>query len=258
VAALARMEDGTIGDLRIALGSVAPVPLRLVKTEQLLVGKTLDTEVMQAGRSMAAKEISPIDDIRSTARYRAAVVGNLIGEFLEGLAQNNSGVLARWNHMASAEAEGEILACCGSRAWARALAGRRPFLNEAELIAASDDVWRGLDKADWLEAFQAHPRIGESRAEQQHSERAKEWSEGEQRGVSSANIDVKLALAEGNREYERRFGHIFIVCASGKGAAEMLEILQGRLLNDLSTEIREAAEQQRQITKLRLKRWLAE
>jgi OHCU decarboxylase len=138
------------------------------------------------------------------------------------------------------------------------LAGRRPFASDAKLIASSDEIWSRLSDEDWLEAFRAHPRIGESQAERQHSERAKEWSEREQSGASSAESDVKLALAEGNREYERRFGHIFIVCASGKSAAEMLDLLRRRLNNDPAAELREAAEQQRQITNLRLKRWLGE
>jgi OHCU decarboxylase len=258
VASLARMKDGTIGDVRIALGSVAPVPLRLAETERLLLGKTLDMSLIRAARTMAAKEVAPIDDIRSTARYRAAVVGNLIGEFLQGLLQEQGAALVRWNRLPAAEAESEILACCGSRAWARALAGRRPFASDAKLIASSDEIWSRLSDEDWLEAFRAHPRIGESQAERQHSERTKEWSEREQSGASSAESDVKLALAEGNREYERRFGHIFIVCASGKSAAEMLDLLRRRLNNDPAAELREAAEQQRQITNLRLKRWLGE
>ena len=83
------------------------------------------------------------------------------------------------------------------------------------------------------------------------------WSTQEQQSVTAAEDAVKIALAEANREYERRFGHIFIVCATGKSGPEILEILRRRLQNDKQTELHEAAEQQRQITQIRLKRWLS-
>jgi 2-oxo-4-hydroxy-4-carboxy-5-ureidoimidazoline decarboxylase len=162
-----------------------------------------------------------------------------------------------WNGLPAAEAEKEILACCGSRAWARAMASRRPIENEATLLAASDEIWRGLSEADWVEAFRSHPRIGESRAEQPAGGHSAAWSEQEQSGVAGSEDAFKTALADGNRDYEKRFGHIFIVCATGKSAAEILEILRRRLQNDPPTELREAAEQQWQITQIRLKRWLA-
>jgi 2-oxo-4-hydroxy-4-carboxy-5-ureidoimidazoline decarboxylase len=165
-------------------------------------------------------------------------------------------VLRRWNDLPAEEAEREILSCCGSSAWARGMASRRPLTAEAALLAASDETWRNLGEADWTEAFRSHPRIGESRAEKGSSVRSAAWSAQEQRNVADAGDTAKIALAEGNREYERKFGRIFIVCAAGKTAPEILEILRRRLGNDPAAELREAAEQQRQITQLRLKKWL--
>jgi len=169
-----------------------------------------------------------------------------------------SDALGRWNQLPAAEAENEILACCGSHAWARGMASRRPIADERSLLAASDETWRGLTESDWMEAFRSHPRIGESRAERPSGAQSASWSAQEQSGATGGEDAVKIALADGNREYEKRFGHIFIVCATGKSAAEILGILRRRLKNDAQTELQEAAEQQRQITQIRLKRWLAE
>jgi 2-oxo-4-hydroxy-4-carboxy-5-ureidoimidazoline decarboxylase len=166
-----------------------------------------------------------------------------------------SRVLARWNHLPVNDAEIEILPCCGSRAWAMGVASRRPLANEVDLLAASDDTWRSLGEPDWLEAFRSHPRIGESVASASPKQSA-HWAAQEQLKVAEADDAVKIALAEANREYERRFQHIFIVCATGKTAPEMLAMLRRRLDNDAVTELREAAEQQRLITQIRLKKWL--
>jgi 2-oxo-4-hydroxy-4-carboxy-5-ureidoimidazoline decarboxylase len=172
-------------------------------------------------------------------------------------------VLARWNFLPAATAADEILPCCGSRSWAKGVTSRRPFADESTLLAASDDVWLSLTESDWLEAFLGHPRIGES-AVAESPERQKKrapsqsivWSEQEQSNVATADDALKAALANGNREYERRFNRTFIVCASGKSPAEILSILQRRLANDGSAELHEAAEQQRQITQIRLRKWL--
>ena len=261
IAALGRVENGTIRDVRIALGSVAPVPIRLAQTERLLNGKALDPALALLAAKTAAGEVQPIDDIRSTAKYRAAVVANLIVEFLgklSGSSETASDALRRWNALPAGEAEREILPCCGSRAWARGMAARRPLANQASLLAFSDETWRNLGEADWMEAFRSHPRIGESQAERPGEARAAAWSAREQSDARAAGDEVKHALAEANREYERRFGRIFIVCASGKAAAEILQILRKRLHNDPQAELEESAEQQRQITQIRLKRWLQE
>ncbi len=167
-----------------------------------------------------------------------------------------SEVLARWNRLSAEQAAREILHCCGSVAWARGVAARRPIENEASLVALSDATWWSLGPSDWMEAFSKHPRIGERRAPEAASTRSAAWSAQEQRGVAEAEDSVQLALAEGNREYEQRFDRVFIVCATGKSAAEMLAILRRRLSNDDSTELSEAAEEQRKITNIRLRKWL--
>lgn len=138
------------------------------------------------------------------------------------------------------------------------MATRRPLPDETALLVASDETWHNLAPSDWMEAFQSHPRIGDSRSPKSAPSQAAGWSAQEQKKVAAADMVVKIALEEGNREYERRFGHIFIVCATGKPATEILEILRQRLHNDSETELREAAEQQRQITQIRLRKWLQE
>jgi len=171
--------------------------------------------------------------------------------------QRMNPVLARWNNLGTAEAVEEILSCCGAIAWARGVAARRPILDEAGLLAASDEIWSSLAQSEWLEAFRSHPRIGESASPAISTKKSAAWSGEEQGTVATVSEDVMQALAEGNRTYEQRFNRIFIVCASGKTAPEILEILERRLKNDETTELREAAEQQRQITQLRLRKWLA-
>ena len=165
-------------------------------------------------------------------------------------------VLRRWNQASRAEAVGEIVACCGAAAWSAMLAERRPFPDEASLLAASDEAWLSLAPSDWLEAFRSHPRIGETSAKASMPAQSASWSRQEQDGVSTSTEPVKATLADANRAYEQKFGHIFIVCAAGKSAVEILAILRRRMQNDEDTELRDAAEQQRQITQLRLKKWL--
>lgn len=169
-----------------------------------------------------------------------------------------SDVLTRWNHLSADEAAQEILPCCGSTAWAQRMVTRRPLADKVSLLAASDETWRSLGDGAWDEAFRSHPRIGETRAAQPSHARSAAWSAQEQQKATLAGEDVKIALAERNQEYEQRFNRIFIVCASGKTAPEILEILRRRLQNDPEVELREAVEQQRQIMHLRIKRWLGE
>jgi 2-oxo-4-hydroxy-4-carboxy-5-ureidoimidazoline decarboxylase len=164
-------------------------------------------------------------------------------------------VLARWNSLEANEAAVEALPCCGSWAWAAGLAAGRPFADEGLLYEASDAVWSGLAEVEWREAFDSHPRIGQSEARKATAE-ALQWSEQEQQAAMSPDAAARLALAEANLRYEQRFGRIFIVCASGRSAGEILAILEARMSNDDATELLEAAEQQRQITQLRLRRWL--
>jgi OHCU decarboxylase len=274
IAALGRLAHGVVEDVRIALGSIAPVPLRLRETEQAVRGQSIDSALLLLARKTATAEIRPIDDIRSTARYRAAVAGNLVVEFLNRLNSEQAGaegrgendVLVQWNLLPADEATTAILPCCGSKSWAQGMVARRPLADEDALLRASNETWRSLTRSDWIEAFQRHPRIGDSRpsepmlpqsgATESGSVQSVAWSAQEQRNVADADATVKNALADANREYEQRFNRIFIVCATGKSAPEILGILQRRLNNDAETELHEAAEQQRQITEIRLRKWL--
>src|SRR6266446_757170 len=167
-----------------------------------------------------------------------------------------SDALTRWNGLRPDEAAQGILPCCGAKVWAYGMAARRPIVDETALLTACDQVWKSLAESDWLEAFHSHPRIGESPSAT-GSAQSEGWSVEEQRSLGAASDDVKVALAEGKREYEQRFNRTFIVCVTGKSALEILEILRRRLRNEQATELHETAEQQRLITHLRLKKWLS-
>ena len=162
--------------------------------------------------------------------------------------------LAELNALPRYRAEAELLKCCGSAAWARAMAGRRPFAGLDRLLQAADEVWWRLGSSDWLEAFQAHPQIGQRTAAVQVSAQSQAWAAEEQSGMGHAGVGVTMALEDANQEYLAKFGYIFIVCASGKSASEMLSILQSRLPNSPDVEIQAAAEEQRKITRLRLEK----
>ncbi len=163
--------------------------------------------------------------------------------------------LHRWNHLPAAEAAREALPCCGSRAWAEALAAQRPYSTLETLEAASTAIWQSLPETDWQQAFDSHPRIGQHHAKQA-TEASLSWSAQEQQAALTPDEAAKQALAEANHRYEAKFGRIFIVCATGKSSAEILRILEARMANDPATELHEAAGQQLQITQLRLRRWL--
>jgi OHCU decarboxylase len=136
------------------------------------------------------------------------------------------------------------------------MAEARPFHDLQALLAGADSIWWALEKEDWLEAFSRHPKIGEKESERAQVTVARNWSEQEQRGAHSADEETRRALADANREYAQKFGYIYIICATGKTAGEMLSILNERLHNDADKEIRMAAEEQRRITHLRLQKML--
>lgn len=155
------------------------------------------------------------------------------------------------------EAATAVLPCCGSHAWASGVASRRPLNTLPEVLAASDSSWWSLTESDWQEAFDSHPRIGERHAQTQASATSLHWSAGEQSAAQFSEESAKAMLAQGNQAYEAKFGRIFIVCATGKKSQEILATLNQRLHNTAEAELHEAAEQQRQITHIRLQKWLA-
>jgi OHCU decarboxylase len=164
--------------------------------------------------------------------------------------------LERLNDLAADAAASEFLKCCGSPRWAHDMSAARPFHSLDEMLARADQIWWSLDQTDLLEAFRAHPKIGETKAAAGQSAEAQKWSAQEQSGVAQASAGTISELAERNREYEDRFGFIFIVCASGKSSEEMLAIIDARLQNDAETELRAAAGEQSKITRLRLEKLL--
>ena len=164
--------------------------------------------------------------------------------------------IKRLNDLSALDATAEFLKCCGSTKWARAMTEARPFASEQELFAKADHISSSMEDEDWLEAFRAHPKIGEQKAAAAQSHQEQKWSAQEQSGVDAAPADTISKLAERNREYEDSFGFIFIVCASGKSSDEMLAILNSRIDNDPQTELRIAGDEQRKITRLRLEKLL--
>jgi OHCU decarboxylase len=157
----------------------------------------------------------------------------------------------RFNELPEDKAVAELLAVCHSRRWAEAVAAGRPYADVAALQQAADEVWTGLDPDDWLEALEAHPRIGESGGA------SADWSRQEQAGVGDAGDDVRERIARGNAAYEARFGHVFLISAAGRSADEILAALTERLGNDPDTELAVAAGEHRRITRLRIERLLA-
>jgi 2-oxo-4-hydroxy-4-carboxy-5-ureidoimidazoline decarboxylase len=165
--------------------------------------------------------------------------------------------LSAWNATEAHAAMGAMLACCGARRWATGMVALRPIANIADLSAAADRIWSTMKEADWMEAFACHPRIGERKTEHA-SKKSAAWSQQEQSSARGAADRVLAELEEGNLLYEQQFGFTYIVCATGKSAEEMLAILNRRLASDRAAELIEAAEQQRQITQIRLGKWLVE
>ena len=151
------------------------------------------------------------------------------------------------------EAHEVLTRCCGASRWAAEVIALRPLVDINAVHSAADAIWAMMDRTDILEAFSHHPQIGADLVSlRQKFARTANWSAGEQAGLQAADEVTLLGLVEGNREYLTKFGHIFIVCASGKSAAEMLALLQARLANDPDTELKIAAAEQAQIMHLRL------
>jgi len=160
------------------------------------------------------------------------------------------------NQAAKETAEADFLNCCGSPTWARMMTEARPFADVAALIKQAEQIWLNLETQDWLEAFAAHPKIGARKVVLQQSAQSAEWSKAEQSGTQTAADSLRTELEKANRLYEEKFGFIFIVCATGKSAEEMLDFCRRRLTNDADSEIRIAADEQRKIMEIRLKKLL--
>ncbi|MDP6294450.1 MAG: 2-oxo-4-hydroxy-4-carboxy-5-ureidoimidazoline decarboxylase [SAR324 cluster bacterium] len=165
--------------------------------------------------------------------------------------------LAELNQGNSEQARIELLKCCGSSKWVNNILAVRPFSSKAQLYLQAERIWLELGKDDYLEAFAAHPKIGESKAPVK-AKNTENWTRKEQAGMLNAADPLKLELEKLNRKYEKKFGYIFIICATGKSGREMLDLLQQRLGNIPMIELRIAASEQNKITNLRLEKMLAD
>jgi len=146
--------------------------------------------------------------------------------------------------------------CCGAGKWVDEMALIFPVPDQKTLLQEAERIWYQCNGSDWKEAFAQHPKIGDIKTLEQKFAPVDNWAEGEQAGVKQTSAPVLEALAEGNQMYERRFGYIFIVCATGKSAEEMLALLQARLPNEPQAEISIAMEEQNKITQIRLQKLL--
>jgi OHCU decarboxylase len=165
-------------------------------------------------------------------------------------------LLVELNTAPQETANSALLSCCGSRRWANKMAEARPFADVSDLLYRAEEIWQNLDVQDWLEAFAAHPKIGAKKAVPHQTAQSADWSKSEQSGTENAADTVRTELENANRLYENKFGFIFIVCATGKSAEEMLSLCRQRLDNLQDEEIKTAADEQRKITEIRLKKLL--
>lgn len=150
------------------------------------------------------------------------------------------------NALDEGAARDALARCCGAGRWVDGMVAARPFADDRAVLEAAERLWWALGAGDWLEAFAGHPRIGERARD--------DWARGEQVGVEAGGAETRRALAAGNGEYERRFGHVFLICATGRSADEMLSALRRRLDNDPARELQVAAGEQAKITRIRLKK----
>ena len=164
--------------------------------------------------------------------------------------------LHEFNILPKEQLQEELLKCCGSKAWVEKMLPFIPAEDLVELLEDAEEQWYACSKHDWKEAFSHHPKIGDFGSLHENFASTAEWAQDEQAATAKASTETIGLLAKANKLYEEKFGFIFIVCATGKSAAEMLEILQSRLENTPEQEIEFAAEEQNKITKIRLQKLL--
>lgn len=173
---------------------------------------------------------------------------------LRKISENIVMTLHELNILPKEQLKEELLRCCGSRAWAERMLPFFPADDLVEMLEDAEEQWFLCTEEDWKEAFSHHPKIGDTESLRKKFASTAQWASGEQSGVQRASEETIGALAKGNKEYEEKFGYIFIVCATGKSAEEMLGLLEERLRNDPKEEIEVAADEQNKITKLRLEK----
>lgn len=165
--------------------------------------------------------------------------------------------LQELNQLSTDQLRLELHRCCGSVAWVERMVSCFPVKDQAQLLEQSSRQWKLCNPEEWKEAFAHHPKIGDRDSLARKFASTAQWAAGEQQGVATATEEVIGELADGNKAYEEKFGYIFIVCATGKSAGDMLQLLKSRLHHDAETEIRIAAGEQDKITALRLQKLLS-
>ena len=158
------------------------------------------------------------------------------------------------NHLKEADAHDFFMNCCTAEKWVELMVSSRPYSNFEQLNTVSDQHFSKLDEFDWLQAFDGHPKIGDVNSLKEKYKSTKKLASGEQSGMSEADEKVIEEMMSFNQRYLEQNGFIFIVCASGKSASEMLEIIQSRIDNSRETELKIASEEQIKITKIRLEK----
>ncbi len=162
--------------------------------------------------------------------------------------------IAEFDHLDVEEKKALLYNCCGSTTWVNKMLPALPAEDLVDLLEIAEEQWYACHESDWREAFAQHPKIGDINSLKEKQATATAWAESEQASVKQASEETIQQLAAGNEAYEKRFGYIFIVCATGKSADEMLQILNQRLYNSPEVEIQIAMEEQLKITKLRLEK----
>jgi 2-oxo-4-hydroxy-4-carboxy-5-ureidoimidazoline decarboxylase len=161
-----------------------------------------------------------------------------------------------FNSLTDSEAFKEFEMCCGATNWVKRIIASRPIDSKDALLKVAEEIWFSLKSEDWLEAFTHHPKIGDIESLREKFHNTKSISENEQSGVNDASENTLKNLAKSNQLYEDKFGFIFIVCATGKSADQMLTLIKMRLNNNIETEMQNAAKEQNKITQLRLEKLL--
>lgn len=162
--------------------------------------------------------------------------------------------IAEFDHLDVEEKKKLLHSCCGSSTWVNKMISALPAEDLVDLLEIAEEQWYACQEADWREAFSHHPKIGDLDSLKEKYDTTANWAEGEQSSVKQASEQTLEQLGEGNQVYEQRFGYIFIVCATGKSADEMLQLLNQRLYNNPEVEIQIAMEEQLKITRLRLEK----
>jgi allantoicase len=237
---------------QLELAHVEHPPADPSQWEEIPFQQVLDERLQPDTRQLFEDELM-LADPATHARIRIFPDGGIARLRIYGRTERANELalkLMRFNVQDEAKAIAALRACCDSDEWARRTAAARPFADLAMLRKAADKVWWELGEAGWLKAFEAHPRIGDRTGSA--------WSRGEQSRVADASDAIRQQLVEENERYEQKFGFVFLICATGKAAEEMLATLRARMHNHRATEIRVAAEEQRKITHLRIDKLLLE